>query len=50
MVLEEPPVTSERGEETIGNLKSDSAVDGVLGEVRASKLGVVGAVKTPGAR
>lgn len=49
-VLEEPPVTSESGEGTIGNLKSASTAEGVRGLVTESILGVFGAVETPGCR
>lgn len=42
-VLVEPVVTSESGEGAMGNLKSEKAGDGALGEVMESIFGVLGA-------
>lgn len=51
-VLDEPdpPVTSDSGDGTIGNLKSASAAEGVRGDVIEPMLGVFGAVETPEGR
>lgn len=45
-----PTVISERGEGPIGNLNSDKAADGVLGEPREPMAGVFGTVDAPEGR